>query len=218
MPSLQARRPIQLWGLGSGALNPHATCDIKADLLDKTKADPRPLGLTARRDSTMRRQILLSLLLLPLTCGAASAQVGSSDIPADHPAAGYLRAIKLFQSGKRDQAVFEFYLAQLRFRIYVKARPDLEPSGEPALLGSLNQTIGRPINEYAFGDLSALGETIIRVLEWDEQHDDPATPKEQHAVVRAEVRAGLELLLTHIMSHQGSIREQRRANGLPNRR
>ena len=165
----------------------------------------------------MQRRVLLCLSLLALAGGHADAQPAPSDIPADHPAAGYLRAIKLFQAGKRDQAIFEFYLAQLRFRIYVKARPGLDPSGEPALLGSLNQTIGRPINEYAFGDLSALGETITRVLDWDEQHDDPATPKERHAEVRAEVRTGLEVLRNHIMSHQGSIKELRRANGLPNR-
>ena len=166
----------------------------------------------------MRRRWLLRLSPFLLAFFAATdAGAADPDIPADHPAAGYLRALKLFQAGKRDEAVFQFYLAQLRFRIYVKARPDLAPSGEPALLASLNQTVGRPINEYAFGDVPKLAETISRVLAWDEEHEDPATPKAQHAEVRAEVRSGLEILRSHILSHPSEIRSQRRANGLPNR-
>src|SRR5215203_2937250 len=52
------------------------------------------------------------------------------------PVAYYARAAKLFQAGRRDEAVFLYYLGQLRFRTYLAANPTLPKSGGPALFGA----------------------------------------------------------------------------------
>jgi hypothetical protein len=64
-------------------------------------------------------------------------------------------------AGKRDEAVFWFYAGQLRYRVYLLVNKDkLEPSGDPAVFASLSEEIGRPLNEYAFGDIPQLAKTI----------------------------------------------------------
>src|SRR5689334_9712989 len=70
-------------------------------------------------------------------------------LPNHHPSAYYGYAIRLFDQGKKDDAVFWFYVGQLRWRFYLKANPNLDPSGDPAALGALNATIGPTINGYA---------------------------------------------------------------------
>ena len=78
-----------------------------------------------------------------------------------HPSYFYILAGKLFAAGKKDDAVFWFYAGQLRYRVYLVVNKDkLEPSGDPALFASLSEEIGRPLNEYAFGDISRLTKTI----------------------------------------------------------
>src|SRR5215510_15118295 len=85
-------------------------------------------------------------------------------IESQHPAVYYVLARKLFETGQRDEATFWYYAGQLRYRFYLKATPGLDPSGDPALFGSLSEVIGQPINEWAFGDLDALRATLDRVL------------------------------------------------------
>jgi hypothetical protein len=145
--------------------------------------------------------------------GSASAQADASG----HPAEDYKRAITLFQDGQREQAVYWFYRGQLRYRIHLRAHPELRPDGDPAVFASLSETVGRPINEYAFGDIPALAATINRVLAWHQANDDPFTPKARYPAAHAEISAGLEGMRTQILVQQDQIRAQRRAHGLPNR-
>ena len=57
-------------------------------------------------------------------------------IEGRHPAAYYILAAKLFAGGKKDDAVFWFYLGQLRYRFHLAANPELDPPGDPALFAS----------------------------------------------------------------------------------
>ena len=134
-----------------------------------------------------------------------------------HPGSLYILAGKLFQSGKKDEAVFWFYAGQLRYRFYLSASPGLDPSGDPALFASLSESIGRPINEYAFGDLPALTTTIDRVLEWDEKTPNGFTSKITHANILKAIREGLVKMKEKIKSSAEEIKSKRKANGLPNR-
>lgn len=102
-------------------------------------------------------------------------------------------------------------------RIHLAARPDLPPDGDPALFASLNETVGRPINQWAFGDVPGAVAIIRRVLAWHSANDDPFTPKAQFPAAHVRVHAGLEALVAKMLADQDRIREQRRANGLPNR-
>lgn len=137
--------------------------------------------------------------------------------PSGHPAEDYRRAADLFRAGRREEATELFYRGQLRARVHLAARPDLPPSGDPALFASLNESLGRPINEWAAGDLPMLVAALDRVLAWHAANDDPHTPKASFPEAHASVRAGLERLRAYFADNADDIRAQRRANGLPNR-
>jgi hypothetical protein len=139
-------------------------------------------------------------------------------IESQHPAVYFVLAKKLFEAGRKDEATFWLYAGQLRYRYHLKATPGLDPSGDPALFGSLAEVIGRPINEWAFGDLDALRATLERVLGWDDRSPNGFTPKDRHALAWQETRAGLRGMIDHIRDNAESIRRQRTANGLENRR
>ncbi|MEO1746017.1 MAG: hypothetical protein AAFR13_05750 [Pseudomonadota bacterium] len=127
------------------------------------------------------------------------------------------RAAELFGAGKRDEATYLYYVAQLRVRIYLEARPDLDPSGEPALAGALFDVVGRPINEWAFGDVDAVIAVMDRVLAWHAANDDQVTPKASNAQAHLTIVEGLRSFRDQIAADPEGIRAQRRANGLPNR-
>jgi hypothetical protein len=138
-------------------------------------------------------------------------------LSGEHPAEYYKRAIELFQQGKQDEAVFVFYLGQLRYRARLLAHPDLEPSGEPALFASFSEVIGRPINQYAFGDIPRLLMTMDAVLDYDLNHPDSFTPPTSFPEAWRQVREGLSKLRAQVGKDADAIRSQRQKNGLPNR-
>src|SRR5688572_26609597 len=98
-------------------------------------------------------------------------------IAREHPSAYYELAKRLFEQGRRDEAVFWFCVGQPRYLSRLVSNPNLPRHGEPALFASLSQVVRGPLNRYAFGDMTKLAETIDRVLAWDAQHDDPYSLK-----------------------------------------
>ena len=54
-------------------------------------------------------------------------------LPNEHPSVYYGYAARLFREEKKDEAVFWFYVGQLRYRFHLKANPNMDPSGDPAL-------------------------------------------------------------------------------------
>lgn len=151
----------------------------------------------------------------------AAAQAGDEvmieGIENQHPAKYYELAAQLFGAGRQDEAVFWFYAGQLRYRIHLTCRPDLKPDGDPALFGALSESVGRPINEYAFGDVPALATTLDRVLAWDEATPNGFTPKSACADAIADIRTGLAALRDQVLTSQDEIKREREKNGLPNR-
>ncbi|KQP10132.1 hypothetical protein ASF28_02960 [Methylobacterium sp. Leaf99] len=123
------------------------------------------------------------------------------------------KAQALLAAGRADEATFWFYAGQLRYRSYLTAHRDLDPTGHPALFAALIETIGRPVNEYAFGDVPKLASTISMVLEWDRRYPDPSLAGPEHE----KTRNGLVGLREQIMAQADSIRRKRQRRGLPNR-
>jgi hypothetical protein len=113
--------------------------------------------------------------------------------------------------------VFVFYLGQLRYRSHLSARRDLIPDGDPALFASLSVVVGRPLNEYAFGDIPALARTIDAVLAYDRANPDRFTPPANFPQAYAGVRDGLAAMRTQMLTDADKIRATRRSNGLENR-
>jgi hypothetical protein len=121
--------------------------------------------------------LLIAVIVLTLG-GAAMAQAAPpavQKLAGEHPAEYYKRASKLFQEGKKDDAVFVFYLGQLHFRTHLLAKSGGDPTGDPAIFTSLSQVIGKPINQYAFGDIPGLARTIDAVLAYDTANPDKFT-------------------------------------------
>jgi hypothetical protein len=144
-------------------------------------------------------------------------QLGSG-IENQHPLYFYILAEKLFAAGKNDEAVFWYYAGQLRYRVYLLVSKDkLEPSGDPAAFAALSEEIGRPIDEYAFGDIPQLAKTIDAVLAWDQSHSNALTPHKKYRSQYDQVVAGLTHMRDEMLRKAESIRKTRAANGLGNR-
>jgi hypothetical protein len=138
-------------------------------------------------------------------------------LPKEHPSAYYLYAGRLFKEGNKDEAVFWFYVGQLRYRFHLKANPNLEPSGDPALFGSLSATLGEQINEYAGGSPKDWVRAIDRALKWDAEFENGFTSKTNFAEIYEQNRSGLKKLRDQVESQADFIREQRKQMGLENR-
>jgi hypothetical protein len=163
--------------------------------------------------------LMLAAIVVPVEAQpAVRAPAEAAALAAQHPAEYYRQAARLFEAGRKDDAVFLFYLGQLRFRAHLSARRgELKPDGDPALFASLSEVVGRPVNEYAFGDIPALARTIDAVLSYDSANPDRFTPPAQFAQAYAGVRSGLEGLKAQVLRDAESIRATRAKNGLENR-
>ena len=95
--------------------------------------------------------------------------------------------------------------------------PDLPPDGEPALYAALNETLGREINGWGFGDIDRAAAHMAEALDWDQTHANGYTNKATHAAALAQVRAGLVALRASVLDEKDDIRRERTANGLANR-
>lgn len=172
---------------------------------------------------------ILKILCLVGVCTTARAALSPDDVkklapteieaalPNEHPSSLYGYAWRLFGDGKKDEAVFWFYVGQLRYRIYLEAMPAVDPSGDPALFASLNATIGQTINEYAGGDPKQWATQIEKALKWDDEHVNGLAPKEKFKEVHSSIRSGLDKLKKQIEDSVDKIREERKTRGLENR-
>jgi hypothetical protein len=118
--------------------------------------------------------------------------------PAVHPATLYVLAQRLFAEGRKDEAVFWYYVGQLRFRFYLAVNPHLESSGDPALFSVLSDVVGNPIDRFGFQDPRKLVQTLERVEQWDEETPNGFTSKENNHAVWLEVREGFKNFIAEV--------------------
>jgi hypothetical protein len=142
-----------------------------------------------------------------------SIELLAAGIEHEHALAALELAKHLWEAGRKDDAVFFFYLGQLRFRAHLLANPNGDPTGGRALFDALMSAMGPPINQYAFGDIPALLATIDRVIAWDDSHADDYAPVK----AREEAKTGLKKMRADVVARQDEIRRTRNENGLPNR-
>jgi hypothetical protein len=137
-----------------------------------------------------------------------------ANLADSHPSVLYAYAKRLFESGQKDDAVFWFYAGQLRYRYHLAANPGLPQDLEPALLASLNATIGQTINEWAGGSTKMWVVSIDKALTWDAANANATTPKDKHAKALAETRKGLSEFRNYIANNEAEISSQRKSRGL----
>jgi len=79
----------------------------------------------------------------------------------------YVLSNVFFTSGKYNDAIFWFYLAQLRARYDVNRCAD-----KTASAAQYNQTFGLDINQYAFAHLDDLEKIIPKVIEFERSNEE----------------------------------------------
>jgi hypothetical protein len=131
------------------------------------------------------------------------------DVEHAHPVAMMLLAKRLFDAGRRDEGVFWFYEAQLRWRSLLSQTSD---NAERAQFQRIYEAVGPAINPHAFRDLPKFYAMVNSVLAWDAAHpDDFATD----AAAKAHERAGLTDLVTYVRAHTDQLQSQTLETGDP---
>lgn len=141
----------------------------------------------------------------------------------------YVMSIRLYDVGRKDDAVYWYYSAQFRSKLFRSVLAEESVGGVGSAPFEISQAqvsfqmlAGQFINGYAFGDLPKLQATIRRVLtesesipRFEEMYsnqqliDEKAWPKK-----REEVAAGLKKLLDHIENNADEIKQMRKENGI----
>ena len=104
----------------------------------------------------------------------------------------------------RERPLLVFYAGQLRYRIRLACHPDLPPDTEPALFASLQEEVGRPINEYTGADPDAWAAVIERArATGDAPTRNGYEPKAPCQAQIADQRAGMSELIAHIRANKG---------------
>jgi hypothetical protein len=145
------------------------------------------------------------------------------------PEVMYVIAIRLYDFGKKDEAVYWFYTAQYRAGVFgsILAEEKIGSIGSEAFelrnaYSSFNQLAGTYINGYAFGDIVALEKTLTKVIEEGKELPkyselfpgivfQPESEWDQKIKDRS---AKLSGLIDYIKKNADYIKEQRKKNGI----
>ena len=109
----------------------------------------------------------------PSVAIAAAEEMVRNPLNLNEPLQLFSPAFALFQNGKKDEAVFWFYAAQLRTRQQLV----FEKGDRGQLLAVMQMTMGGPINNYAFQNISKLNQILDKVLKWDKGTPNPFREK-----------------------------------------
>lgn len=139
-----------------------------------------------------------------------------SEAPSLHPAALYVLSARLMGENKVQEAANWMYAGQLRYRFHITTLGEAG-NDERTLFSALSEQVGRPVNEYIAGNADEWIAAMEWALEWDAANDNAATSKTEFASELEDTRAGLRKLIEQVDSNRDQIREDREANGLPNR-
>jgi hypothetical protein len=141
----------------------------------------------------------------------------------------YVAAIRLYDLGQKDEAVYWFYTAQYRARVFsaILDKGKIGSIGSEAFelkqaYNAFNELAGIYINGYAFGDLPKLEKALTKVV-----GEGKSLPKyrEIYPTVgfvpvaiwpekNEEVSNGLSKFIEYIKTNADSIKEKRKKNGI----
>jgi hypothetical protein len=139
----------------------------------------------------------------------------------------YVAAIRLYDLGQKDEAVYWFYTAQYRARVFSSILDPKKIGGLGAEAFELNHAynaflqLGGPyINRYAFRDLPKLEKTLATVVEEGKSLPKFAdvypkvafSPSDSWAEKSQEIADGLNALIDHIQKNAETINKQLKEN------
>jgi hypothetical protein len=169
----------------------------------------------------VRRTVWLTVLAVAgaLTAASAKAQRGPSAASLmrgieqkDWPTYYHLAAA-LWREGQRDEAAKWLNIAQIRAQAHVRCHQDRTGA---SLRGSLNEGVGRDINEYLYGSIPRAVRVIDTALEWDAANPNPRLPLPKCAEALEAAREDKLRQRDFTLANVETIRRTRSENGLPN--
>lgn len=158
-------------------------------------------------DTTPARERLQSCN--PSIALAAAEEIIRAPETLKEPLELFSPAAIFFQQGKKDEAVFWFYAAQLRTRYQLV----FEKGDRGQLLTIMMMTAGVQINNYAFQDTANFSRILDRVLEWDRATPNPFRDQPTSDLVDqqvAKVYSGLADLKTKLIVDKANIEAKAR--------
>lgn len=154
--------------------------------------------------------------LTPEQIKTLSAAQVEAKLPQQHPAAYYLYASRIFNEGRKDDAVVWYYVGELRYRFLMEAQPSKQRE-ESTVFNSMHSMVGGMINQYAAGDLNRWIGQIDEALAWDAANPNGFTSKIAYPAAYRSSREGGEKLKAAIRSDPEKIRAMRAQRGLETR-
>ncbi len=145
------------------------------------------------------------------------------------PEVMYVTAIRLYDLGHKDEAVYWFYSAQFRARVFMDSVDPAQVGGMgsesfelPAAYTAFNQLVGVYINGYAFGDLAKLEKTLAKVQAESKTTPSLADlfpnvkflPKERWDVEAKAFTDSMSEMIDYLKANANSIKEKRKATGI----
>ncbi|WP_438728274.1 hypothetical protein ACR9YC_12840 [Parasphingorhabdus sp. DH2-15] len=127
----------------------------------------------------------------------------------------YILAAALVREGNYQEAGKWFYIGQMRGRAFINCQP-VTPDGDPALLASLNYTLGSEINPVIYSSIKGAIEVIDAALAWEASHPDPRLPLLECAKAMQSVREDKLKQRQWTLDNAAKIRADREESGLPN--
>lgn len=115
----------------------------------------------------------------------------------------------LLHFGKKDDAVFWFYAAQLRSRYQLV----FERGDRGQLLAIMMGTVGASINEYAFQDITKLNQILDKVLDWDKKSPNPYRDKTKTEAMEIQIEriySGIGDLKAKIVAEKNNLEREAR--------
>jgi hypothetical protein len=101
-------------------------------------------------------------------------------LPSSHPMAYSMYSSRLFHEGDREDALFWYYVGELRYRFFLAANPKLPPDGAPALFASLHESVGSVVWEWGKSSPETAVKELQRALDWDASTDNGVTSNSSH--------------------------------------
>lgn len=140
---------------------------------------------------------------------AAAEEIINNPDSLKEPIMLFPAAAALFQNGKKDEAVFWFYAAQLRTRYQLA----FEKGDRGQLLTIMMMTVGQAVNNYAMQNTSNLNRILDRVLEWDKITPNPFNDRTRSESIDKQIEqvySGLRDLKSKIFSEKDDLERKAR--------
>jgi hypothetical protein len=169
----------------------------------------------------VRRGVWLTVL-----AAAGTLTVATADAQRAPSAASLLRGIErkdwptyyhlaaaLWKEGRQEEAAKWLYIAQIRAQAQIRCHQDRNGA---TLRGSLNEVVGRDINEYLYGSITRAVRVIDSALEWDSANPNPGLEMPKCSEALEIARNDKLEQRAYTLANVDTIRRNRSENGLPN--